>query len=153
MKRTLTQNKHLHKLLNQLNIDKETKASMVEQYTNGRTASSSEMNKNECQNLINALENQKKSTKVYVQYQRQHNTFKHGLRRKIFSLMYELDFINSSNTNERKHYVINSWIKKKMNLNKKLNYLTVEELNKLIKQLRTVRRIKEEREQKQADWN
>ena len=49
--------------------------------------------------------------------------------------------------------IINAWIKKKQNLNKHLNYLSIDELNKLIKQLHTVRRRQDEKTKFQATYN
>jgi hypothetical protein len=53
--RTLQQNKQLHTLFSKLKIDAEVKSQLVHQYTEGRTAKSSEMDVYECQNLTNHL--------------------------------------------------------------------------------------------------
>lgn len=55
MIRTIPQNKQLHTLLSKLKIDSNIKGLLVYQYTNERTANSSEMDVYECQNLINHL--------------------------------------------------------------------------------------------------
>lgn len=56
MKRTTAQNSKLHFLLCRLKIDAELKASLVKQYTQGRTDHSSQMEFAECQELINHLQ-------------------------------------------------------------------------------------------------
>ena len=55
MIRTIPQNNQLHTLLSKLKIDSNIKGLLVYQYTNERTANSSEMDVYECQNLINHL--------------------------------------------------------------------------------------------------
>jgi hypothetical protein len=55
MQRTKTQNAQLHSLISKLGIDAEIKASLVMQFTNGRTSSSAEMDVTECQYLIGHL--------------------------------------------------------------------------------------------------
>lgn len=56
MNRTPGQNIRLHKLLHKLGIDKDTKAELVMQFSNGRTSHSSELYIQECRALISALE-------------------------------------------------------------------------------------------------
>ena len=55
MKRTGPQNKTLHALIGALNIDTELKSDLVLGATNGRTCSTSEMDVNECNQLITHL--------------------------------------------------------------------------------------------------
>ncbi len=55
MKRTPQQSIILNTIVSKLKIDKETKALLVYQYTNERETSSSEMEYQECNNLINHL--------------------------------------------------------------------------------------------------
>ena len=153
MTRTLSQNKQLHALLAKLQIGKEAKADLVHQFTGGRTDRSSKMHYNECNNLIKTLEQQYKAEKSKSQANRQYSTIEQNLRRKIFKLMYDIGFIQSSDNNKRKMFVINTWIEKKTSCEKTLNELTEPELNTVIKQLHTVRRIYEEKEKKQANWN
>ena len=109
------------------------------------------MQKNECRNLIKTLELELEKSKSPAQ--RQYNGIGQELRRKVFKLMYDIGFIKSDDTLKRKLFVINSWITQKTSYDKTLNELTTEELNKLIKQLYTVRRIYQEREKIQSQWN
>ena len=153
MQRTKTQNAHLYKLFNELDINADTKESLVAQFSNNRTAKSSELTVDECRNLIASLKAQKRTDKERNNAERKYNKIGQTERRNIFKLMYDIGFIKSNETGKRKVYVINSWIKKKMNLDKGLNELSVDELNKMIKQLRTVRRIYEEKQKKEAQWN
>jgi len=153
MQRTKSQNAHLHKLLGDLRINTDTKESLVAQFSENRTIKSSELTVDECRNLIGSLEAQKRTDKEQTQSERKFNTIGQVERRKVFKIMYDIGFINNEDTGERKVYVINAWIKKKLNLDKGLNDLSVDELNKMIKQLHTVRRNYKEKENKEAKWN
>lgn len=129
------------------------KKELVMQFTNGRTCKSSEMEYRECNNMITSLQEQLDNIKNKRAAERQYNGIEQQLRREIFKLMYDIGFIHNNETNTRKLYVINAWIKKKMKLQKDLNALSVDELNKMIKQLRTVRRRYNEKAQFQAKYN
>jgi len=153
MIRTKSQNKRLYALLSQLNINDENKKELVYQFTNGRTERSSEMEYRECNNLIMSLQEQLITLKNKQANERQYSGIEQGLRREIFKLMYDIGFIHNREDNKRKLLVINAWIKKKIKLEKQLNELSVDELNKMIKQLRTVRRIYNEKAQFQAKYN
>ncbi|MCF6184229.1 MAG: hypothetical protein L3J56_06325 [Bacteroidales bacterium] len=153
MIRTKSQNKRLYALLSQLKISEDNKKELVYRFTNGRTERSSEMEYRECNNLIMTLQEQLKELKNKQSAERQYSGIEQGLRREIFKLMYDVGFINNRDDNSRKLFVINAWIKKKMKLKKQLNELSVDELNKMIKQLRTVRRIYNEKAQFQAKYN
>jgi len=56
MKRTAEQNKILHKLISDLNINKELKMELVYEFTGGRETSSAEMGIDECASLISHLQ-------------------------------------------------------------------------------------------------
>ena len=143
MKRTTSQNRLLYQLFSRLNIDEDNKQMLVLEFTDNRTSRTSEMELIECKQLIQQLEamidTSETTKKRYADEELQKN------RREIFKLMYDCGFISSSDTTDRKLFVINAWIKKKMNLEKDLNSLTFDELLLFIKQLRTVRRIYIER--------
>lgn len=62
MIRNAQQNRMLHMLIGQLNIDRETKQELVYQYTNGRETSTAEMSVMECQGMINHLSSLTKGT-------------------------------------------------------------------------------------------
>lgn len=149
MYRTSKQNRRLHHLFAKLNIDADTKADLIQQFTQKRTSKSSLMLYNECNNLIKSLEDQE-----YNRIQeRVYDKELQELRRKVFKLMYELSFITNSETNERKLYVINQWLIRKANLNKELNDLSALELNKVITQLYAVRRVYRDKEKTESTWN
>lgn len=153
MYRTITQNKQLHGLLAKLQIGADIKANMILQFTQGRTDKSSEMSVDECKFMIGALNRQWQDMKGQKSAKRQYNGIEQDLRRKVFKLFYDIGFISSSDNTQRKLFVINSWIGKKTQFEKTLNELNETELNSCIKQLYTVRRIYEERQKKQAQWN
>ncbi len=154
MKRTKKQNSRLHKLLTELNLNKEAEKSLlVLQFTDGKTGKSSEMTSKECSALIKTLENELQKLKNQNRAERQFNDTNQSLRRNVFKLMYDIGFIVNSETSAQKLDVINKWIAKRLNLDKTLNELSTEELNKLIKQLFTTRRVYKERAEHQARYN
>ena len=135
MKRTTTQNKQLYALIYKLSIDGESKRDMVFAFTNGRTDKSSEMNKEECQQMINVLIKRSAREKL------SQNTLTNRLRRKVFTLFYELDWISSDMTSSEKMTIINDWIVTKTATDKDdLNKLTEPELRQLLVQLHAVKR-------------
>lgn len=150
MKRTNSQNKRLHQLISKLGINEEMKTSLVLQFTHGRTGKSSEMEYTECNSLISKLSEQ---TKQPNSVKNSMNTHEQTQRRKVFSLFYDNGFIEAADSNERKLFVINAWIEKKMNLDKKLNDLSLEELERLIRQLQTVKRIYTEKTKSMTNYN
>lgn len=154
MYRTLSQNKRLYQLFNQLGISGEIKADMVAEFTSHRTEKSSKMTINECNNLIRTLDDERNKNRVQRQQSRTFNDASNRLRRTIFSLMYDIGFIVSEETAKRKKYVIDSYIKKKTKTGKAdINELTFEELNKVIRQLQATKRIYKEAEIKQSKLN
>jgi len=153
MLRTTTQNRRLHQLLSALGINEDTKMSLVHDFTQGRTASSAEMLYNECANLIGTLEIEWRKTKQQKAAESKYQAVENGLRSTVFSLMYQLGYIDNAETTKRKIYVINGWIKKKMGSDKTLNELGIDELNRLITQLQTVNRTYNERAEKLSNLN
>lgn len=153
MKRNVDQNKQLYGLWARLNItDPALRATLVLQFTNDRTSSSSDMLVDECQNLINTLRHKVNNPKQTPQ-KRQYNGIEQDARRKIFSLFYEVGFICNEDTPQRKVIIINAWVKDKLNLKKGFNDLTEEELQKMNNQLQAVKRNYKEAETKQAKLN
>lgn len=159
MIRTISQNNRLYKLFSELGITGDVKADMVLQFTGDRTERSSEMEYNECNNLICTLDDElykqaKQRQGTVNRQERINNDVMQGLRRKIFSLMYDIGFISKEQTKERRNYVVNSWVVKKTKTGKtNINQLKFEELNLVIKQLRAVNRIYKEKAKLQSQLN
>jgi len=147
MKRTAQQNRILHSLLSELSISNENKENMVFSYTGGRTEHSSEMTQAECQAMINELERMAGKAK-----ERQ-NKLKQTLRRNIFKLMYDLGYLNATMSSAEKLAVINRWTYKMLHIDKHLNYLSIDELRKVINQLQAVRRNYDKQTKKQVACN
>lgn len=145
MRRTDWQSKHLHSLLNKLQINQESKQDMVSSFTNERTLSTKEMTFYECRDMITALEKMLQPvTENTVRSEKDTDRFNTDIlqkeRRKIFVLMYDCGFISNTDDTPRKMQVLNGWIRKKMNLLKEFNQLTIDELLKMNTQLQVVRR-------------
>lgn len=146
MKRTTHQNKQLYSLLNELNITGDIKADMVLTFTNGRTEKSSEMSKDECQRMIDKL------SELTSRNAKQKNRETQHLRRNVFSLFYELNWIDSSMTASEKLTIINNWIIQRTKTGKNdINQLSADELKTLITQLQAVKRQTEENQKKKID--
>lgn len=147
MKRTITTNKKLYALFNELGINKENKELLVLSFTNNRTIHSSEMTEVEAQYLIEKLQRDAKTPKM------NENQFKQNLRRNVFKLMYDIGLINANMTTAEKTAFINNWIANKLKLNQELNALSTDGLTRLINQLQAVRRNYMSQQQKQAMYN
>lgn len=134
MLRNKQQNTHLHALLNELSIDKETKEDLVYQYTNKRERSSSKMLVAECQALINYLRHLKQNTVDVVKKARPvlENTPENKMRRKVLSLFHELNWKANQTLDWNR---INAWMDKFSYLHKPLNAYKPNELPKLITQV------------------
>jgi len=142
MKRTLLQNSILHSLISQLGIDADTKSDLVDNYTNGRTTKSSEMTADECQRMIDDLSFQQRNDKAIQ------NEEKQKLRRTVFTIFFELNWINADMNSTDKTAVINEWLNRKTTFEADLNKLSVDNLNILIAQLRAIKRRTEESQKK-----
>ena len=148
MKRTNIQNKQLYALIYKLGITLEIKSEMILDFTDGRTEKSSEMTYQECQQMIDALNMQLARNK---QSQR---SIANSLRRKVFTLFYDLNWISSDMVTSEKLTIINDWIFRKTKSGKNdLNKLTAEELNTLLIQLRAVKRNTDVQKKKIAQKN
>ncbi len=137
--RTLQQNKALYSLLSQEGINADAKAELVYQFTNGRTERSSEMYKNECQELIDCLQmRQANKTKKFSPGQKQ--------RSKILSICHELGWFDKFSPEKGKIMVdiekLNDWLKEKGAVKKDLNSLTIQDLNKVVTQFKNIRKKK-----------
>lgn len=134
MKRTNAQNKRMYQLFSKLGIDADLKAELVLQFSNSRTEKSSELLLHEAGSLIRALEAK------WEKRQRMANDIKQRRRREVFKLSYDIGFINNRMTTAEKLNKINGFIAHRAKSVKHLNELSEAELDKLIKQLRAVRR-------------
>lgn len=130
MQRTIQQNKQLHTLLSKLNIDKETKAILIHQYTEQRTVNSSEMDVYECQNLINHL--RKMLNQNYITAPKLERSNNDELldkqRKRLIAKFREMGFDTEDNKADMKR--INETIFK--HWHKGINQFNKEELNKII---------------------
>lgn len=124
MLRTVQQNNKLYFLLQKLGIDSELKQEMVYRFTNGRTSKSSEMNRNECQAMINELSNSPTIGK------------EDKMRKKIISLFRKMGY--TTNDNKINMSAVESWVLKYGYLKKPLNKYRYNELPKLVSQAETV---------------
>jgi len=124
MLRTVQQNNKLYFLLQKLGIDTELKQEMVYRFTNGRTGKSSEMNRNECQAMINELSNSPTIGK------------EDKMRKKIISLFRKMGY--TTNDNKINMSAVESWVLKYGYLKKPLNKYRYNELPKLVSQAETV---------------
>lgn len=130
MYRNKQQNTILHKLLGDLNIDKETKSDLVMQFTQERETSSSKMLVSECQALINHL-NIIKNGPVQKNHASEQNTVQNKMRRKILSICHEMNWKLGQQLDWER---INFWLQKYGYLHKDLNKYTEAELPKLVTQ-------------------
>lgn len=121
--RDTKQNRLLYMLINQLNIDESTKMDMVSRYTNGRTASSSQMYWHECQNLINFLKRQGPDSTSSA------NT----MRRKILYYFHQLGWEQENGKVNMED--VEKWMHAKSYLNKSMNKYTPAQLPKLVSQV------------------
>lgn len=126
MLRTVQQNNKLYFLLQKLGIDTELKQEMVYRFTKGRTSKSSEMNRNECQAMINELSNSPTIGK------------EDKMRKKIISLFRKMGY--TTNDNKVNMSAVESWVLKYGYLKKPLNTYCYNELPKLVSQAEVVYR-------------
>lgn len=142
MKRTLQQNKVIYGLFSQLKIADDIKEVLVSSYTNGRTSKTSEMTEKEARQMIADLKVEVRKNKNQVSGTEQ------KLRREVFKLFYDLQWISGDMATSEKLTVINNWIIQRTKFGKNdLNQLLVSELEVVIKQLRAVRRRTEQKNQ------
>lgn len=130
MYRNQSQNKRLHQLIGELNIDNEQKEELVYQYTNGREKSSAKMLMNECQSLINYLDLIKKGN-TPKQQESKEITPAQRMRRKILSICHEMGWKQNGAIDWDR---LNGWLSKSGYLKKDLNDYTEAELPKLVTQ-------------------
>jgi hypothetical protein len=125
MKRTLAQNARFHWLVGQLNIMEDNKKDLVSSFTDGRVESSSGMQYDECQALINHLEGQLETPKVRDKLDVQ--------RKKILSICHEMNWEVKGGRVDFSR--LNAWLKKYGHAKKEsLNAYTETELPTLVTQ-------------------
>jgi len=147
MLRTKSQNSRLYGLFTKLNISEDMKADLVMQFTGNRTKKSSDMLYNEANELINALQYDLKSIERSI------NELLQIQRRNIFKLFYDCGMISTEMTTQMKLEVINGYLARKSKSGKTLNELTYDQLILFNKQLQSMRRNYQEKQNKQANWN
>ncbi|OKL40277.1 hypothetical protein [Pontibacter flavimaris] len=133
-KRTDTQNKKLHLLLNKAGLAAE-KPDLVAFYTNGRTSSSRDMYFHEAQKLIVYLESIT-SNSASTPTDRADT-----MRKKVIAICYELGWIEPTDSPEERKInmaVIDGFLKKRGYIKKPLNEFTVRELPRLISQFEQI---------------
>lgn len=133
MYRTKEQNKTLHALLGELNIDVEQKEELVYQFTQSREKSSSKMLITECQAMINHLKAIKSGYISKNEGGKKHdeNDPANKMRRKILSICYEMRWTLNGGIDWEK---LNAWLYKYGYLKKDLNKYTEAELPTLVTQ-------------------
>lgn len=124
MNRTVEQSNRLHGLLNILGIDKEQKAYLVEQYTEGRYSSTKDMSNTECQALIDHL------AKVAMDTNADRANV---MRRKAFAMAHELGWETEDGKVDRARF--DAWLLKYGYLHKGINDYSHNELPKLLTQM------------------
>jgi hypothetical protein len=124
---TFQQNKHLHLLLNKLNVDAENKAVLVYEYTQGRAESSKELTFHEARRLIHDLDQEVKKLNQLQPENR--------MRKKIFYYFNKCGYTKNDQTDVPR---VNDWILKYGYLHKPLMDYTAKELPKLVGQAEKV---------------
>lgn len=132
--RTNAQNSRLHALLSKLGI-MDQKADLCHQYSGGRTKSSSQLSRNECQMLINFLKQQQP---------KKHTDTADKLRKRILSVCHQLGWyqrdknfnivLNQKNKPILDIRRIDQFCVQRGKYKKPLNNHNVEELRKLVAQ-------------------
>jgi hypothetical protein len=123
MVRTIAQNKQLHQLVTQLNINQETKEELVYSYTKGRETSTAKMERMECQALINNLRVKANASKI--------SDKANIMRRKVLSICHEMKWTVNGKVDFLR---LNEYLNKYGYLHKLLNLYTEQELPTLITQ-------------------
>ena len=132
MLRNNTQNKRLHALVTKLNLDDEIKAELVYKFTGTRETSTSKMEVEECQALINHL--QVASKNISPAIPKGHGTGDKAdkMRKKILSICYEMNWTDDKGKINWK--TLNDYILKYGYLHKELKEYKEAELPILVTQ-------------------
>jgi len=152
-KRTTDQNRRLYFLFNKLGFDDDMKKAAVEGTSNGRTDSSRELSANEAQQLIDSLSREWDKLRPKDTEAKKRAKIRQNLRRNIFKIMYDLGYINNQMTNAEKVLAIDDFTSNKTLIEKTLNALNIDELQKVIRQLQAIRRNYTQTEENKAKWN
>lgn len=138
---TTEQNRRLHKLLTETKL-MGFKAELVGSYTAGRSTSSKDLTTNEARELIRHLEgvaNGLQDSTVPAEPKPGEK-----MRKKIFSLCWDMGFCQESNTKEQNNSIVKGLVEKLGVLKpKQLNHYTEQELPKLVTQFEQIKRNNE----------
>lgn len=130
---TLQQRQQMHVLMRKLGLDAESIAEIKLSATNNRTESSKEMSIDEAGNLITNLQKLVKQQDVdYKPGQRQ--------RRKIISICHDIRWFERAGTTSINIAALDAWLLEKGAVKKKLNELSVRELNKVVTQFENIQK-------------
>ena len=150
-KRTTDQNRRLYFLFSKLGFDDDMKLAAIEGTTNGRTDNSSELSFDEAQQLIDILNKEWQKMRPEQSEKREEAKLRQQLRRNIFKMMYDLGYIDNTMKNEQKILVIENFCSQKTKIEKSLNSLTIDDLQKVIRQLQAIRRNYSEKQKNNQD--
>lgn len=132
MARTQKQNKELHSLLAKLGYDEETKAQLVAAYTDNRTEKSSEMTQVECENLLITLRKR-------LSLANELDTKKLKRMRSIaIQEFVSIGWLQDSAIQAQDWDNVNVWMKTHSYLKKQLFKYTIQEMPKLLAQIKTM---------------
>jgi hypothetical protein len=132
---TTGQNRRLYQLLNQTGQIK-YKAELVSSYSAKKSTSSRDLTPNEARELIAHLERQ--ANKLELQQQPKPSE---KMRRKIFSLCWDMGFCQEANTKEENSKIVKGLVERLGVLKPKaLNQYTEQELPKLVTQFEQMKR-------------
>jgi len=124
IQRTAKQNAQLYSLMNKLSITEEIKNDMVWNATGGRTTHTSELTREECQNLIESLK------KEVVKNIKEHQC--DIMRKKIIGKLADMGYVTREGKADMPR--IYAWVEKYGYLHKHLNKYTYAELPLLVSQ-------------------
>ncbi len=135
---TKGQNSRLHQLLNQTG-QVHFKSELVASFTGGRSSSSKDLTPNEARELIAYLERQ-----VVAGAEPAEPKPGEKMRKKIFSLCWDMGFCQESNTKEQNSAIVKGLVERLGVLKPKpLNSYTEQELPKLVTQFEQMKRNNE----------
>jgi len=136
---TAGQNRRLHQLLNILELTN-YKKELVHSFSGGRTESSKGLNANEARELIAHLERSEKELAELSKKEDQLAKPGEKMRKKIFSLCWQMKFCKEENTKEQNNAIVKGLVEKLGVLKPKpLNQYSEQELPRLVTQFEQMR--------------
>jgi hypothetical protein len=130
--RTPAQNRRLHQLFAQLNVNDEDKAAAVALFSAGRTTSSAELAKDECKALITHLVARKGLSAQEIAVKK--------MRSSVLHIVSDLGWLTPANDIDWER--LNGWMLSRSVLKKQLSHYAISELPALITQLKQLRKKK-----------